>query len=335
MTFPSLLAVGDPLLALLPTDAVGLDQAGRLVPHVGGAELNTAIGVRRLGIPSAWLGRVGADPLGTRVLRTLADEGVDTSLAIVDPDAPTGLYLREWLPDGVRRPYYYRQSSAGTRLSEDDWPTPWPASTPVPAVLHVTGITAALSATAQRAVRSMVARAADLGCLISVDPNYRRLLWPDRDTARHRLRELAMSANILLMSEEDAELLFGTTELRQVRSGVRELGPDVAVFKRGPAGAVAWRGDEEVDVPGEQATPVDPVGAGDGFDAGFLAATMLGIGLLDAVRCGAWCGARAVEQIGENTGYPTLLELPEPFRELFAEAGALPVSEGKSWTTSR
>lgn len=62
---------------------------------------------------------------------------------------------------------------------------------------------------------------------------------------------------------------------------------------------------------------------------------MLGVGLLESVRCGAWCGARAVEKIGENTGYPTLLELPEPFRALFAEAGVHAVSEGKSWTTSR
>jgi 2-dehydro-3-deoxygluconokinase len=328
-TAPSLLAVGDPLLALLPTDAVPLDQARCLVPHVGGAELNTAIGVRRLGVAATWLGRVGDDPLGRRVLRTLADEGVDTSLAVVDEHAPTGLYLREWLPDGLRRPYYYRQDSAGSRLSEDDWPSPWPADLPVPTVLHVTGITVALSSTARRAVRSMIAHATALGCLISVDPNYRRPLWTDRDTAREALRELAAAADLLLLSEEDAELLFGTTETPDVRQGVRELGSGIAVFKRGPAGAVAWRGADEVDVPGEPATAVDPVGAGDGFNAGFLAATMLGSDLVDAVRCGGWCGARAVEQIGENTGYPRWDDLPGPLHEVFAH------HQGEPWTTSR
>lgn len=321
---PALLAIGDPLVALVPEDPVALDETSHLVAHVGGAEVNTAIGVSRLGVAAAWLGRVGDDPLGRRVIRALESEGVDTSLVVVDPTAPTGLYLREWLPDGLRRPYYYRHASAGARLSADDWPTQWP--TTVPTVLHVTGITTALSATATHALRSMVAKAVALGCLISVDPNYRSRLWPDEAMARKRLRELASVSDVLLFSEEDAALLFDTTEPAQVMRAVRELGVDSAVFKRGPAGAIAWRGDERVEVEGETVTAaVDPVGAGDGFNAGFLAATMHGLGVREAARCGAWCGARAVEQVGESTGYPTLAELPADLRaELTGE---------RSWTT--
>ncbi|HVV19314.1 MAG TPA: sugar kinase [Pseudonocardiaceae bacterium] len=330
-TAPSLLAVGDPLVALVPTDPVTLEEATGLLPYVGGAELNTAIGVRRLGVAASWLGRVGDDPLGRRVLRALADEHVDTSLVVVDPDAPTGLYLREWLPDGVRRPYYYRHASAGTRLTEADWPTTWSAGPPT--VLHVTGITAALSASAIHAVRSMVARATALGCRISVDPNYRHRLWPDRAEARRCLDELASRSDVLLLSEEDADLLFDSTDPVRVREGARELGVDITVLKRGAAGAIAWRGDEQVVVGGaEVSAPVDPVGAGDGFDAGFLAATMCGLALADAARCGAWCGARAVERVGENAGYPTLAELPPDLRDKLAATGK---AEQDPWTTSR
>ena len=224
---PSLLTVGDPLVALLPKIPVTLDETEELALYVGGAELNTAIGVRRLGVAASWLGRVGDDPLGRRVVRTLDAEGVDTSLVVVDPSHATGLYLREWLPDGLRRPYYYRHDGAGARLNADDWPTPWPATVPVPTVLHVTGITAALSVTAMRAVEAMVARATGLGSLISVDPNYRSRLWPNRVVARERLRKLVSVADVVLLSEEDADLLFDTTDPDRVRRAVRELGvPD-------------------------------------------------------------------------------------------------------------
>lgn len=313
---PSLLTIGEPLIALTPKRPVPLDETDELTLHVGGAEINTAVGVSRLGVASAWLGRIGDDPLGRRVLRTLRHEGVDTSLAIVDPGAPTGLYLREWLPDGLRRPYYYRRRSAGARLSAQDWPAPWPPAAPVPTVLHVTGITAAVSDSAAQGVTAMVERASRLGCLISVDPNYRPLLWPDQAVARTALHQLASRADVLLLSEEDVHLLFDTTDPQGVRRAVRRLPARLAVYKRGSSGAIAWSGDEQVEVAGEPvAAPVDPVGAGDGFNAGFLAATMLGLGLADATRWGAWCGARAVERVGEYHGYPTLAQLPAALRE--------------------
>jgi 2-dehydro-3-deoxygluconokinase len=313
---PSLLAVGDPLVALTPTRPVALDEAEELALRTGGAEVNTAIGVSRLGLAAGWLGRVGNDPLGRRVVRTLREEGVDTSLVVVDPVAPTGLYLREWLPDGLRRPYYYRRDCAGSRLDRGDWPTPWPAGSPVPTVLHVTGITLALSDTTPVVVGSMVARAAELGCVISVDPNYRALLWPDRAVARERLRELLRFADVVLLSEEDADLLFDTTDPTSVRQALRHFDAHTVVLKRGAAGAIAWRGEETVDIGGAPvAKEVDPVGAGDAFNAGFLAATMRGLDLRDATRCGAWCGARAVEQVGESSGSPTLAQLPTDLRE--------------------
>jgi 2-dehydro-3-deoxygluconokinase len=309
---PALLTIGDPLVALTPKEPVTLDDTEDLALHVGGAELNTAVGVARLGLPVAWLGRVGADPLGRRVLRALRTEGVHTELTVVDPDAPTGLYLREWLPDGLRRPYYYRRGGAGTRLTTRDWPRPWPATVPAPSLVHVTGITAALAPTAADAVQAMVGWA---GCPVSVDPNHRPSLWPDDQQARQRLGALVAVADVLLLSEDDARLLFGSTDVDAVAVAVSGLKAHTVVFKRGAAGAIAWRAGETVSVPAVPVTgEVDPVGAGDGFNAGFLAATMLGLDLADAVRCGAFCGARAVERVGENTGYPTLDELPADLR---------------------
>jgi 2-dehydro-3-deoxygluconokinase len=320
---PSLLAIGDALIALTPHEPVSLEETADLAVHIGGAELNTAIGVRRLGLEVSWLGRIGDDPLGRRVLRTLRAAGVHTETAVLDPGAPTGLYLREWLPDGLRRPYYYRQGSAGSRLRAEDWPDPWPSGVPRPTVLHVTGITSALSATAAGAITAMLAESAVLGCLISVDPNYRPVLWPEEAVARQRLRELVSMAGLVLLSEDDAQLLFGSTDPDVVRDALQALSVPLAVFKRGAAGAIAWRGADTVEVPAERVRAVDPVGAGDGFNAGFLAATMLGLDLDLAMRCGAWCGARAVERVGDNAGYPTLDELPDDLRAALSRPAAV------------
>jgi 2-dehydro-3-deoxygluconokinase len=316
---PFLLAVGDPLIALMPPEPISVEAADRLAVFVGGAEINVAIGVRRLGIEAGWLGRVGADPFGRRVVSVLEREGVETSMVLVDPRAPTGLYVREWLPDGARRPYYYRYNAAGAQLSACDWPQPWPSKLQAPRILHVTGITVALSPSAEEALHEIIDRAVALGATISVDPNYRSALWPDVPRARAALTRLAHRANLLLLSEEDAHVLFETDDPAAVFSAASDRGVSDLVFKRGARGAIVrYRGQTHEVAPEIAAREVDPVGAGDAFNAGFLAAIMRGLNSEIAGRCGAWCGARAVEQVGENEGYPLLAELPDDLRAAFA-----------------
>lgn len=318
---PFVLAIGDPLIALMPVDPVEIDVADALAIRVGGAEINTAIGVRRLGVAAGWLGRVGDDPFGRRVLAALEGEGVERALAVVDPDAPTGLYVREWLPDGRRRPYYYRLGAAGARLSPDDWPQPWPRGVPTPTVVHATGITLALSPTSQAALHAILDRAANVGAFVSIDPNYRRALWPDAARAREALVQLARRSDVLLLSEDDALALFESDDPAVVLAAAAELGVSNVVFKRGARGAmVRYDGREYEIVPEVVTREVDPVGAGDAFNAGFLAATACGLDAGLAGRCAAWCGARAVERLGEHEGYPTLAELPEDVRSAFAAA---------------
>lgn len=303
----------------MPPEPVGVESADHLAVFVGGAEVNTAIGVRRLGIDAGWLGRVGADPFGRRVVTALEREGVESSLVVIDPQAPTGFYVREWLPDGARRPYYYRRDAAGAQLSSRDWPQPWPPKLPTPIVLHVTGITVALAAAAEEALHAIIDRAVSLGATISVDPNYRRALWPDEKRARAALARLARRADLLLLSEDDAQVLFETVDAAAIFSAADDLGVSDVVFKRGARGAIVrCRGLEREIAPEIAARAVDPVGAGDAYNAGFLAATMRGLDFEIAGRCGAWCGARAVEHVGENSGYPLLAELPDDLRAAFA-----------------
>ncbi len=307
----SILCVGDPLVALLPSTPTRLDQTDQLSIHVGGAEVNTAVGLARLGVSSRWLGRVGADRLGQLVVRTLQQEGVDTSLIVTDPDAPTGLYLREWQPDGVRRPFYYRAGAAGSRLQATDWP-----ESVHPTALHITGITPALSPEAATAIDAMVERARSLGCLISFDPNYRPALWPSVDVARHVIGGLAARADLVLMSEDDAELLVGSRDPVWVLTAIQA---DQVVFKRGADGAIARRGKEILEQPAHLVDdPIDPVGAGDAFNAGFLAGSLAAASLTDCLQLGAFCGAMTVLQIGEHSGAPYRAELPDALQSVLA-----------------
>jgi 2-dehydro-3-deoxygluconokinase len=322
-TGPLLLAVGDPLIALLPSGPDPLDDCQELRLYTGGAELNTAVGASRLGVSAAWLGRVGDDPLGRRIHHTLEKEGVATTLVVVDSQAPTGLYLREWLPDGVRRPYYYRSDGAGARLLASDWPEHWPASLPAPTLLHLTGITSALSDSAAAALPFMIEKARQVGASISVDPNFRPSLWPEPDRARDLLGALVRQADLVLLSEEDGQLLAGSDDPGRVVSAVDAGGHRAVVYKRGEKGAIAWWEGQCAEVPAYPVSRmVDPVGAGDGFNAGFLAAWLHGAPLSDCLQCGAWCGARAVEVLGEHDGYPTADQLPAHLRRLLAPVGA-------------
>jgi 2-dehydro-3-deoxygluconokinase len=302
--------LGEALVVAAPDGAVPLAEAAELRLLVGGSEVNFAIGVRRLGLEAAWIGRLGDDPMGRRILDSLAREGVHTRWVSVDPKRPTGLYLREWLADGRRRAYYYRTGSAATALTAADVPA---AAVRQARWLHVTGITVALGAGPRAAVMKSIDHARRFGVPVSFDPNYRPALWRDRD-ARSELHEIAERSDVLLLSAEEAELVFDTTDARTIldrRSGSRT---QVVVVKHGDEGATAAdQGHDVVAAPLDLGEAVDPVGAGDGFDAGFVVARLAGADLAQAVDVGNYVGACAVRELGEHA-YPNLQELPSALR---------------------
>ncbi len=297
------LTLGEALIALAPSAPVPLEDARQLAPLVGGAELNFAIVLRRLGVAVAWLGRVGSDPFGRLVLRTLQREGVSTRWVRSCLDRMTGVYFREWLPDGQRRAHYYRAESAGATLSPDDWPHEVPVRI---RWLHLTGITAALGPGPHALLKRAVAWASSRGVPISFDPNYREALWT-KLRAKPALLELARHSRVLLMSEGESQLLFGPGSIESALACAHTLGVPIAVVKLAERGAVGSEiGDRSGPIYAAPATPaavVDPVGAGDGFDAGFVAALLAGGALVQALEVANLIGARAVEHLGEHP-YP-------------------------------
>jgi 2-dehydro-3-deoxygluconokinase len=155
-----------------------------------------------------------------------------------------------------------------------------------------------------------VHRAREHGVPVSVDPNHRPQLWSAAEAAPV-LRDLAAHADVLLLSDEDADVLFPGHPPEAVLHAALALGASTVVLKRGDRGAIGTDGGDTVEVPVAPAGPaVDPVGAGDAFDAGFLAAHLQGLTLADRLRLGAYCGARAIEAPGEHDAAPRFADLP-------------------------
>jgi 2-dehydro-3-deoxygluconokinase len=300
-----LLAVGE-TMALLTAPEVGrLRHASSLTLGVAGAESNVAIGARRLGCPAAWVGRVGDDELGELVVSRIRAEGVDVGGVVRDPGAPTSLMLKERRTSTMVRVLYYRRHGPGARLRPDDLD---PAQVQAAGVLHLTGITPALSDSARATVHHAVELARAAGVPVSFDLNYRSALWPP-DEAAGVCRDLAGKADVVFAGDDEAELLGLRGDPAGLARGLAGLGSGHAVVKLGDRGAVAFVDGAVHMVQATAVQPVDPVGAGDAFVAGYLAETLAGRPVEERLRTAAACGAFAVTVPGDWEGLPSRDEL--------------------------
>lgn len=286
---------GETMLALRAEGLLRLGAGMRT--SIAGAESTVAIGLSRLGHPTRWAGRVGRDEPGELVLRTLRAEGVDMSTVDYD-DASTGLILFEQrLPD-LTRVQYYRTDSAGSRLTPADVTAALDGG---PRLVHLTGITPALSRTARQATEAAVDRAAELGSTVSFDVNFRSRLWSATE-AKAALTPLARRAAVVIGSAEEIDLVGGTDEL--LAAGVGEV-----VIKQGADGAAVHTAGQRHEAPGHRVPVVDSVGAGDAFTAGYLSALLDGLDHLARLERGNAAGAFAVATSGDWEGLPTRAEL--------------------------
>lgn len=291
---PRVVCVGEAMAVLTPADGGPVRHAGALASSVGGSELNVALSLARLGVPTAWVSRLGADGLGDRVLDVARDHGVDVGAVERDAERPTGLYVKETAtaPDGPpsSRMSYYRAGSAASAMSAAWLAGPEVGRRLVGAeVVHVSGITAALSTRTAEAVGVLAERSARAtGTRLTVDLNFRAALWRGRTT--EPLRTLLAGADEVLLGADEALEALGTDDPRRLA----ELLPDAqrVVVKEADHGVVVVEGGEVVvRAPALRAHVVEPVGAGDAFAAGYLAGACRGLDVLRSVRVGHLCAA--------------------------------------------
>jgi 2-dehydro-3-deoxygluconokinase len=293
---------GETMVLFAPAERGTLEWAPAYHGSIGGAESNCAIGLARLGHSACWVSRLGRDPFGSRVLKTLRGEGVDVSRVETDELAPTGIMFKEPGPGNTARIFYYRRASAAAALRAE------PFEGLTAKYLFVTGITPALSESNRRLTVELVDRFRATGAKVAFDPNMRFRLWGVKE-ARAVFLELARKCDLLIPSLAEAEILTGLAEREPMLDELRALGPSQVVLKAGDQGAWYAEGDERGFCPCYPAVEIDPVGAGDAFCAGLLSGLLEGQPLREAVKRAAALGAFCVSTFGDYQGLPDRLGL--------------------------
>jgi 2-dehydro-3-deoxygluconokinase len=295
-----LVTLGEVMVSLSANRIGPLRGARQLDVSVAGSEANVAIGVVRLGHSASWLSRLGADEFGELVRGTLRGQGV-TVCAPADPSAPTGLMVKERRTGDVGRVLYYRSGSAASRLGPADLPLALIESA---RVLHVTGITPALSRSAADAVRHAVSLARAAGVTVSLDVNYRARLW-DPSTARVELSALARQADLVFASADELAVVDADADPERLLAD----GVHTVVVTDGSKGAYSVTAAGVVRQPAFPVRVVDPVGAGDAFVAGYLAALLDDLDEPARMRQAAAAAAICVGAEGDWEGLPSTAEL--------------------------
>ena len=235
----------------------------------------------------------------------IGGEGVDVTFVRRDPDHPTGILVK-FREDGHTRVLYYRSGSAASHFDQD-WLEPSLFETA--ALLHLNGVTCALSPSCAASVVRAVALANEHNVRVSLDLNLRLQLW-NIDRARTALIPLLSDVDLVLGTEEELLALADRAALEEALTTIAEHGPRVVVAKRGPRGAVALTEGKRIDHPGFiPPVVVDEVGAGDGFAAGFVSAYLLGAPVEQALRHANLIGAAAVTVADDVSGSPTETQL--------------------------
>ncbi|MFE7339259.1 sugar kinase [Streptomyces griseus] len=342
-TTTDVVCLGESMVTFLPSQPGRLADVPSFGRGIGGAESNVACALAAAGHRAAWVGRVGADGFGEHLVETIAGYGVDTSAVRRDPVRPTGIYFRTATDRGTdtHEVAYYRAGSAASAMS--------PANVPYEElfagrILHLSGITAALSADCLELLRELTA-ARPGRPLVSFDVNHRPHLWRGGDASV--LLELARRADLVFVGEDEAEEAWGIVGAEAIRAAVPE--PSVLVVKRGSAGATvfasglrpgprssnaggaenalgarstegggagngpgarssnaggAGNADTVTHVPALRVDVVAAVGAGDAFAAGFLSATLRGLTVRDRARHGHLMAAAVLTVPGDLTDPP-------------------------------
>lgn len=279
---------GETMLRLTPPGLQRLESAVQFEVHVGGSESNVAVGLARLGLRVAWLSRLTSSPLGHQIAAALRAQGVDTSLVIWTDQDRVGLYfLEEGKAPRGSQVLYDRAHSALSRITPADLPPDLFAAGKA-RVLHLSGITPALSPSAAQTALAAAEHAHDAGWLVSFDLNYRANLW-SASAAVKGLDALIQNAHVIYLPLRDAALLYGMPpEPEKSLVGLQARFPGkIIVLTLGGRGAGAIQPNSDpVFHPGFEAEEVGRVGGGDAFVAGFLFSYLQSQELAQALQWG-------------------------------------------------
>ncbi|MFJ8561527.1 sugar kinase [Streptomyces microflavus] len=313
-TTTDVVCLGESMVTFLPSQPGRLADVPSFGRGIGGAESNVACALAAAGHRAAWVGRVGADGFGDHLVETIAGYGVDTSAVRRDPDRPTGIYFRTATDRGAgaHEVAYYRAGSAASAMSSDNVPY---GEVFAGRILHLSGITAALSGDCLALLRELTAERPGRP-LVSFDVNHRPHLWRGGDASV--LLELARRADLVFVGEDEAEEAWGIVGAKAIRAALPE--PSVLVVKRGSAGATVFSGlrpgPRSSNAGGAESGPVSRSAEGGGAESGPGSRSAEGGGAESAP------GSRSAEGGGAGNAPDTVTHVPALHVDVVAAVGA-------------
>lgn len=276
---PDVVTFGETMVRLSPPDFERLEQATTLKMAVGGSELTVAAGVARLGLTAGWISRLPNNPLGRMARNKAREFGVDTSHLVWAKEDRMGLYFVEYgASPRASSVLYDRAYSAISRIQPGE--VDWKKALAGARWFHTSGITPALSDSAEAVTLEALKTAKELGCTVSYDLNYRAKLW-SQEKARAVQEPFMQYVDVLITTEEDTQRVFGiqSEDYKQVAAQLADKFNFKAVTITLRGTPSVWRNtwsafayadgkfyeDNTYDI-----EVVDRVGGGDNYTAGFI-----------------------------------------------------------------
>lgn len=278
-----------------------------LGPFPSGAPTIFIDAIARLGTKSGFIGTVGEDDFGELILNRLKNDGVNTSYVRRLKDYTTGVAFVTYFSDGTRKFIYHLSRAASGQISLDQVNEGYLSRVKC---LHIMGSSLSINENSREACYKAAKIVKSYGGKISLDPNLRPELL-SVEQIREICKPILSSCEVILPGEEEAKVLTGMEDIEVACKKLLSYGPKIVVLKRGKEGSVVITAERKIEVPSFKVEEVDPTGAGDCFDAGFIVGLLKGWALEKVARFANAVGALAVTKKGPMEGAPFIDKVNE------------------------
>lgn len=299
------LTIGDAMITMNPKETGPLRYVSTFERKVGGAELNFAIGCARLGLDTTWVSRLGDDEFGRVIYNFARGEGVQMSHVEFVEGHPTSVNFKEIREDGSGKTFYYRTNSPVLTFTKEQFTKELFTGIDV---FHISGVFMAIHPQNVLLIQHLVKLAKESGVTVSFDPNLRLKLWTIEE-AKEAYTLLWPYIDIVLTGLDEIELVLGYSDQGSLATFSDQHHIQDFVIKDGANGSLLYSEGKWVTAEAFPVTPIDTVGAGDGFDAAYIYASLQNLPESERLRVANGAGALVTTVSGDNEGLPYLVEL--------------------------
>ncbi len=294
-------AIGEVMVELSPFTNNTTDQREVMALSYAGDTYNTSVYMARLGLQTDYVTLLGDDPYSKQILQRMSDEKIGTDMINQLPGRSPGLYIIRNTPDGEREFFYWRKEAPARELfSTTEQAEHLVAQLKSCDCVYLSGITLAIIGEASRSVLlTALQQLRASGVKIAFDSNFRPRLWRDKSEAQQAMLAILQLTDIALLTLDDELLLWGDDSVQGCVDRYKTTAVNELILKRGASDTIIIQDGQEVRVPVPPVKDIiDTTGAGDTFNAGYLAARLNGASAADAAKQGTRCAGIIIRYRG-------------------------------------